>query len=537
MPIQAKAGAPETSAAPRQMMRKAAGHLVALTGWRRALVIFLLGAVASSALPPLHLIPVLVISFSALAWLTDAIHERGKRGVLRAFAVGWWFGLGHFVAGLYWIAHALLVDAAQFAWMIPFAVVGLSAVLAVFTGLATATTHASGLKGVPAILVLAVAWTAGEWLRGHLFTGFPWNLIGTVWAGSDAMMQAAAVVGVYGLGMVTVVLAALPSTLASPARARRQQWAATIAAAMALAVIWAGGATRLVLADSGLVANVRLRLVQPDIPQSLKWNPALRERHVLDTMELTRGSGFDRITDVIWPEAASPFALSESAAMRQAIAAAVPPGGLLITGAPRVSRDPTGIKVWNSLYALDGSGAIAAVFDKFHLVPFGEYVPFRSILPIEKITPGIGDFSAGPGPQTVALPGLPKASPLICYEVIFPAHVVDPAERPGWLLNITNDAWFGISSGPYQHFAAARFRAVEEGLPLVRAANNGISAVVDPYGRVLARLELGRKGVLDADLPRALSPTPYSRFGDAIVAVLALVLLILAFGLRALSKG
>lgn len=537
MPIQAKARAPETSAAPRQAMGKAADYLVALTGWRRALVIFVLGAVASSALPPLHLIPLLVVSFSALARLTDAVHEQGKRGILRAFAVGWWFGLGHFVAGLYWIAHALLVDAAHFAWMIPFAVGGLSAVLALFAGFATAVMHASKMKGVPAILVLAVAWAAGEWLRGHLFTGFPWNLIGTVWTGSDAMMQSSAVIGLHGLGMLTVALAALPSTLALPARGGRSRWVGTIAAAVALAVLWGGGAARLAVADPGLVAAVRLRLVQPDIPQSLKWNPALRERHVLDTMELTRGPGFERATHVIWPEAASPFALSESATMRQAIATVVPPGGLLITGAPRVSRDSTGIKVWNSLYALDGSGAIAAVFDKFHLVPFGEYVPFRSILPIEKVTPGIGDFSAGPGPQTVALPGLPKASPLICYEVIFPAHVVDPTERPGWLLNVTNDAWFGISSGPYQHFAAARFRAVEEGLPLVRAANNGISAVVDSYGRVIARLGLGRKGVLDADLPRAIGPTPYARFGDAIVAGLAVVLLIMAFGSRALSKG
>jgi apolipoprotein N-acyltransferase len=513
----------------------AAARLVALSGRRRALAILALGALASAALPPLHLVPLLAVSFTSLVWLLDGVPHDGMRGVRRAFMVGWWFALGHFVTGLYWIAHALLVDAAQFAWMIPFAVVGLSAVLAVFAGLATAAVHASGLRGIAGIFALAVAWTAAEWLRGHLFTGFPWNLIGTAWAGSDAMMQAAAVFGLYGLGMITVAMAALPATAAYGSYESMRRWFGPLAAAGVLLVLWSGGAVRLAGAEAGYVPNVRLRLVQPDIPQSLKWNPALRERHLMSTMALTREPGFERVTHVIWPEAASPFALSDSPEVRQALATVVPPGGLLLTGAPRVARDPTGFRVWNSLYALDERGAIAAFYDKFHLVPFGEYVPFRSILPIEKITPGIGDFSAGPGPRTLALPGLPKASPLICYEVIFPAHVVDPAERPGWLLNVTNDAWFGISSGPYQHFAASRFRAVEEGLPLVRAANNGISAVADAYGRVTARLGLGLRGVVDAELPRAIEPTLYARVGDIAVAGLGLLLLAAAFGLRTLS--
>jgi len=172
-----------------------------------------------------------------------------------------------------------------------------------------------------------------------------------------------------------------------------------------------------------------------------------------------------------------------------------------------------------------GSGAIAGVFDKFHLVPLGEYVPLRGIIPLEKVTPGMTDFTAGPGPRTLPLPGLPPAGPLICYEVIFGGNIVDRASRPGWLLNATNDAWFGISSGPYQHFASARFRTIEEGLPLVRAANNGISAVVDAHGRTLARLDLGATGILDADLPLALPATPYARFGDAALVILALAVL------------
>jgi apolipoprotein N-acyltransferase len=237
---------------------------------------------------------------------------------------------------------------------------------------------------------------------------------------------------------------------------------------------------------------------------------------------------------VIWPETAVPFVVTDfndvGPALRERLADAVPPGGLLLTGAPRAERDAEGrLVLWNSLHALDRSGAIVATYDKFHLVPFGEYVPLRSILKIAKVTVGNVDFSPGPGLRTLALPGLPDASPLICYEAIFPAQVVAPGTRPAWLLNITNDAWFGISSGPYQHFTAARFRAVEEGLPLVRAANNGISAVVDSYGRIEARLELGATGVVDAALPPALPSTLYSRFGDGVLAVL-----ILAFGAAAL---
>jgi apolipoprotein N-acyltransferase len=280
------------------------------------------------------------------------------------------------------------------------------------------------------------------------------------------------------------------------------------------------------MADDGVVPGVHLRLVQPDIPQSLKWDPALRERHFQRTLELTRAPGFSGRTHIIWPETATPFAMAGDAARRLAIASAVPSGGLLITGAPRVEVEPgRPIRVWNSLHAIDGGGAIVATYDKFHLVPFGEYVPFRRILGFINLIPGAVDFTAGPGPRTLAPPGLPRLSPLICYEAIFPAHVLDSADRPGWLLNLTNDAWFGLSSGPYQHFAAARFRAVEEGLPLVRAANNGISAIVDAYGRVVVELGLGRSGVLDGDLPRALPRTPYARFGDAIVLAIGLVLL------------
>jgi apolipoprotein N-acyltransferase len=211
----------------------------------------------------------------------------------------------------------------------------------------------------------------------------------------------------------------------------------------------------------------------------------------------------------------------------------VPPGGVLITGAPRTDPAPLEARhVWNSLAVIDRAGTLVGTYDKFHLVPFGEYVPLRGVLPIDKITPGNVDFSAGPGPQTLVLPGLPAVGPLICYEVIFPAAVVDAAHRPAWLLNLTNDAWYGRSSGPYQHFAIARTRAVEEGLPLVRSANNGISGVVDPYGRVTAQLGLDAVGVLDAALPKPIEPTLYARFGDLLYAAMLGAALLAVIALR-----
>jgi apolipoprotein N-acyltransferase len=515
-------------------LRGLALRIGALSGWRRAAMAVLLGALATAALPPVHLVPVLVVSFTGLVWLVEGSAGEGRRAAWRAFATGWWFGLGHFATGLYWIAHALLVDAAKFGWLIPIVILGLSGGLAIFIGAATAVFRLSRLRGIAGVLVLAVAWTAGEWVRGHLWTGFPWNLIGSAWAGITPMMQPASVVGLYGLSLLTVVIAALPATLAAPVDGARR-WRGFGLAALLLAVLWGAGAVRLAGAEPADVPGIRLRLVQPDIPQSLKWDPALRERHLIHTMQLTRQPGYEHVTHVIWPEASVPFPLSSDASLRQAIATIVPPGGLLLAGAPRVAGQGPTFQVWNSLYAIDGSGAIVGTFDKFHLVPLGEYVPLRGIVPLEKVTPGMTDFTPGPGPRTLSLPGMPPVSPLICYEIIFGGAVVDRAHRPGWLLNVTNDAWFGISSGPYQHFASARFRAVEEGLPLVRDANNGISAVVDAYGRVRARLGLGAMGVLDAPLPTALDPTPYARYGDATLAVLMLLTLGVAVLVRRVS--
>ncbi len=495
-------------------------------GWRRAAMAAVLGLSAAAALPPIYILPLLVPAFTGLVWLID-----GSRSPRSAFAAGWWFGLGYFVLALYWIAEALLVDPAKFGWMIPFAVLGLSGGLALFPALAATAAYLSNRPGVGRVLILAAAWTGAEWLRGAIFTGFPWDLIGYVWTVSDAMLQLAAVTGIYGLSLVTVAAAAMPAVLAAARPPHRARLAVAAVAAL-LAAIWVAGSLRLEAAETGDVSGIRLRIVQPDIPQTDKWSAVKQKEKFERLLGLSARPAKDPVTVIIWPETAVPFALNLNSAQRNRIAAIAPAGGVVITGGLRVAEQVRGPpKIWNSVFAIDSVNGVVATYDKFHLVPFGEYMPLREYLPLDAITAGPLDLSAGSGPRNVDLPGLPPFSPLVCYEAIFPGQVVASRQRPEWLLNLTNDAWFGKSAGPYQHFAMARTRAVEEGLPLVRAANTGISAVIDPYGRVLARLGLERAGVLDAPLPKSLrEPTPYALYGDwillsALIATIGLAII------------
>ena len=507
-------------------MRRAAAWLGGLSARQRWLASFLLGVIAAGAMPPLDVTPLLVVSFSGLVWILDGTPTRRA-----AFAVGWWFGFGFLLAGLYWIAVALTVDIAKFWWLMPFAAAGLPAALALFSGLAVLTAYAARFTGVSRVFALALAWSVCEWLRGHLFTGFPWNLVGYTWAGgfpgSLGVLQATSAIGVYGLSFVTVALAALPALMADPIRRRWVPMAVTLGVPVLLGV---AGAARLA-ALSTEPTEVRLRLVQPSIEQSLKLDPAAQRANFEKHLALSAQPGDPAPKIVIWPEAAAHFYLNRHEEARAVMARVLPPGGLLAVGTLRTDPPPgPALHAWNSLGVLDDAGTFLASYDKFHLVPFGEYVPFRNVLPIEAVAAGLVDFSAGPGPRTLHLPGVPPVGPLICYEVIFPAAVVDPADRPAWLLNLTNDAWYGHTSGPYQHFAISRVRAVEEGLPLVRVANNGISGVVDALGRVTARLPLNAVGVLDTSLPAPLPPTLYARFGDAAYWLLvALSMLVIGF--------
>jgi apolipoprotein N-acyltransferase len=511
----------------------AAQELAALSGWRRYGLAFLLGVVLAGALPPIDLTPLIFIAFPGLLWLDD-----GSAGPWASARLGYAFGLGFFVAGLYWVAAALFVDIARFWWALPFAVLGLPALMSFYPATAMVAvrlaTRRWRLPAAARICLFAVAWSAAEWGRGHWLSGFPWNLVGYVWSGgfpgSLTVLQSTAWCGIYGLSFITVLAASLPALLGTASLAplpRGRRIAPAVAAALLILLPVVAGTVRLALLPARST-GIWLRLVQPSIPETMKWDPDAAATNFDRLTELSGARAEHPLAAVLWPEAAIPFLLGRDPAHRAAIAAVAPENGgtkgYVITGTLHAEPESGPLsQIWNSVASIDRTGAILARYDKAHLVPFGEYVPFRDVLPIGKITPGDLDLSAGPGAQTIALPGLPPFAPIICYEAIFPGAGVAPSSRPAWILNVTNDAWYGRSSGPYQHFAIARTRAVEEGLPLVRVANNGISGVVDPAGRIVARTGLNDVTYADIALPAAAAPTLYAMVGDWIfVAMLAL---------------
>lgn len=513
---------------------RARAFLLSLTGWRRWAMAAALGGLATFALPPAYALPVLLIAFPGLIWLLD-----GATSGRRAFAVGWFFGFGHHLLGLYWISAALFTDIDQFWWALPFSAVGLPVLLGLFTGAAGWLFHVLRARGcgggLAGPLLFAGCWALLEWLRGHVFTGFPWNLIGYGWVDVLPVLQSVSLFGIYGLSLLTVLAAALPAALTDPGIRPRHAWGA-VAAGLALFVALGGwGSWRLATASDAVVPGVRLRLVQAAIDQKLKWANGQREKNVQENLDLSALPASEPITHIIWPETTVPFFIERDARIRQVLGSVTPSGGLLITGAPRSETASDGEwRYYNSLIAVDGSGAVAGSYDKAHLVPFGEYMPLRRWMPVGAIAGNGAEFSPGPGPKTLRLTGLPPVSPLICYEGIFPGAVTDPTDRPQWLLNLTNDAWYGHTAGPHQHFAINQVRAVEEGLPLVRVANTGISGLVDAYGRVRQSLGLGERGVIDTTLPKAPDGTTlYSRAGDCLFGFgLAACFLVSAFARR-----
>lgn len=468
------------------------------------MIAWLLGAASALALPPLHALPILLLTLPGLLALIAAAPS-----ARRAAWLGASFGWGHHVVGLYWVTHALFTDLASWWWLVPLAAPGLALPLALFSVIPALTAWYAP-PGWRRITAFAGAWVLAEMLRGVLFTGFPWNLLGTVWAFSALPLQPAAVIGVHGLSLLTVFLACLPAL---------RDWRAA-GLGVAILAAWMGfGAWRLAT-PAPPHQGVRLVLVQGNIPQDVKWQESQRLsifQRYLGLTELAAGAARQAHPEariaVIWPETASPFLLAQDEQARRLVAGALPPGGSLLAGAIRAEWGPDGrlAQVFNSLIGVGADASVLGIADKVHLVPFGEYMPLGGLLPIRMVMGGM-DFSAGPALSNLILPGLPPLGPLICYEVIFPGNVMGP-ERPAWLLNITNDAWFGFSAGPFQHLAAARARAVEEGLPMVRAAQTGISAVFDANGRILARLGLGQAGTVAEWLPAPGPPTFFSRQG------------------------
>jgi apolipoprotein N-acyltransferase len=491
-------------------------------GWHRYALALALGASAASAFAPLYLLPALPVGFTGLLWLLE-----DAPGWRRRFAIVWIFAWGHLIASFYWIGFAFFVDAEAFGWLVPAPVLGLPAFMALFPAAMITLTLRFAAAGAPRALALGLGWAASEWLRGHVLTGFPWNFVGYAWAGSDAMMQSAALFGVLGLGLLTVVAAALPALFGTIGWRDRRAWTWVGGGMAVLAALWVGGGVRLAGATVDNLPGVMLRLVQPNIPQQQHWTSEQRAARFERYLQLSSAPGAERITHWIWPESAIPYFIDLDPGALRLLQDLVRGHGLLFAGADRRTLpDNPNIQVWNSLQVI-GANGIVATYDKRHLVPYGEYLPMRpllSVIGLRKLTDGTIDFSSGNGPAVLALPGLPPVRPLICYEDIFADEVGDDDGRPGWLLNISNDSWFGASSGPYQHLAMSRFRAVEQGMPLVRSTTTGLSAIVDPYGRVVQRLDLNQSGIIDGNLPQALTPTFYGRFGDLSFVMLAVMI-------------
>jgi apolipoprotein N-acyltransferase len=501
-------------------------------GWKRRAVAFVSGALGALALPPLSLFPLIAVPLTIAVWLIDGAQDRksGRRlaaSLKAAFGAGWWMGFGYFLASLWWVGSALLVEADKFAWALPLAVVALPAGLAVFPALGFALARLLWSPGPWRIFALAFGLGAAEWARGLLFTGFPWNDLGMALGVNLALAQTASLVGLHGLAFLSVAIFAAPATLWRVGDSRLNL-KPTIVAALALALIAAFGEFRLMAPPSATLPGVKLRLIQPNVAQDdATFGPENRRailRRYFDLSERAASperSGVKDITHLIWPESAFPFILSRDPEALSEIVDFLGGGATLITGAARVEDRGKGPpRYFNSIEIVGRNGLSGQHYDKQHLVPFGEYLPFTSLVERAGLTQLVdipGGFEPGSGRRILPVPGLPDAMPLICYEAIFPIELgslMTGAERPGWLLNVTDDAWFGLTPGPYQHYAQARLRAIELGLPLVRDANSGISAVLDGLGREIAVAPLGAEGVLDTGLPEALAPTWESRLGS-----------------------
>ncbi len=516
-------------AAPKVTLRDRYDAFGETEGALRYLLLFVSGGLSALAMAPVNFWPVLLLTVPVLIRLTEAAGSKK-----RAFFTGWAWGAGYFIFGLYWVTNALFVAIGQWLWLVPLSLVVGPGVLGIFTALVALVAYMTGRRGVGFALVFATLWAGCEWLRGHVLTGFPWNLPGYAWAETEPVFQSAALFGLYGLTLLTLLLAALPAVLLSrDGRVARRVAAVVIISVFAAVPVWGG--LRLSQATHELNGDTVIRLVQPNIAQKDKWKAENQLPHFRKLIAMSAdGDGYKKVTHVIWPETAVTFPLEYEKGAVEMIANIVPEGGLLMTGNTRMvdRNDGTDIDFMNSIVAIDSDGRIAATADKFHLVPFGEYVPFRDWIELSSVSgliDGTGDFTAGDGPLTVDVEGTPPFTPLICYEVIFPAAVTGAQDRPEWLVNVTNDAWYGNSAGPHQHLATARGRAVEEGLPVARATNTGISAVIDPYGKVIARLGLMKEGVVDAALPAPLPITLYGRYGDLPFFVAVIILFAAGF--------
>ncbi|WP_217575145.1 apolipoprotein N-acyltransferase [Mesorhizobium sp. GbtcB19] len=508
-------------------MQRFAGRIILLWGWRRALVAFAAGALAVLAQAPYDFFAVCFVSFPVLVWLLDGATGEASDGWFRrlrpAFATGWWFGFGYFLAGLWWIGQALLVEADNFAWALPFAVVGIPFALAFFYGFATVVARLFWSSDIGRIAALAFGFGLAEWLRDSLFTGFPWNAVGYAAMPVPLLMQSVSVTGMIGMNALAVFVFSLPALAAA-----RRHLRLGVALFVILVAAHVGfGYVRLVTPVKP-TRSIDVRIVQPTVDLSEKWDASVRDRIFATLLGISGkapGEGHAKPQLILWPETSVPFLFTERPDALTALGDLLTDGQMLIAGIVREEGGSAngGSRYYNSVVAIDDKGEIVDAVDKVHLVPFGEYLPFADLFErfgIGQLVAGPMNFAAGNERHPIGVPGGLRAAPFICYEVIFPDLVGEDASSSDVIVNVTNDAWFGDTPGPYQHFRQAQIRAVENGLPLLRAANNGISAVVDSRGRIVDALAMNARGSIDAHVPvsgRALLPPEQRRINGLLI--------------------
>ncbi len=481
--------------------------------------LFLSGVLASTGFAPIYAVPVFMACLCFCFYLLDQAKTYKQSAVK-----GYLFGFGFFSAGFYWIANALLIDAATFGWLYPITLLATGACFGVFFIFPFMVWHFFKTPNVFCkVSAFSCVMVLMEYLRSFLFSGFPWNMIGSMWGFSDIMIQTASIWGTYGLSFMLLFLTGSVYALFQKKYKASFSIIFSVLSFMIVFGLWRLGVYEDVL------SNLKVRLVQPSIAQDMKWDRQALEEHVKTYVDMSRKDGFGDVKFVVWGETATAFNPKDSTYWQKVISRAVPQNGYLMTGVLRY--DELNDKLYNSMSVIDDKGETLEFYDKSHLVPFGEYIPFREYLPswVRPVANQIADFSVGEKYKILKVSGLPTFGALICYEIIFPDEIIHRKNKPSFVVLVSNDGWYGNSSGPYQHFLSARLRAVEEGITVVRSANNGISAVIGPLGQVLGKIGLNEVGALDVYLPQNMTEdTLYSHVGGkGIQYVMCFILLVL----------
>lgn len=502
----------------------------------KLLALFIAGAVGALSMPPFGYWT-LIISLGVL-WFYLSVSSTKKE----AAAIGFVFGFAYFVASLWWVGNALLVGGNPYAWALPLAICGLPALLAIFTSLMALSTHLF-FKGrhLGAYLGFIAMFSLWEWIRGHLLTGFPWNLTGMAWTYNLPLLQILSVGGIYVLSLITIFMFSTPTFAIC---GQGSKFTKTLMPILAIACglsLYLWGQSRIDANPAAFDQSTIVNVITPNIPQADKWQSDKYWENYIKTVKAigtppnTPGlSGTSRL--VVLPETAFHYAALQEDEPRSLLMTALkqfPERTYLLSGMLRRTETDGKANYYNSLVGFDSDLQELFTFDKFHLVPFGEYIPFEDYVPIGPVV-GFSGFKSGPGPQTISLPDIAPFSPLVCYEVIFPGAVTHyaPTKKPRWIVNVTNDAWYGDSPGPHQHLGHAVYRAIEEGIPVIRSTNTGYSVIIDPVGRIISQSGLNEVSVLESYLPNALqTATAYSRKKDTLYVLLIGVLFVAGFAL------